>query len=322
MFALPSKVAFSSLQIQPQEYIDSTGGTGDILDKPVGTGPYMLDTWARGQPDVQAQRQLLGREGQGRHAGLSLEYRGRPALGRATVRHSRRDRQRRRGRLRDCQERHELAAARAPGAECLLPGHNNTYKPFDNEKVRQAIGMAIDKERLVKNFYPPGSTSSEYFTPCALSNGCVGEAWNKFDPAAAKQLLTEAGFPDGFETTLEYRDVVRGYLPQPAQVAQDIQAQLKENLNITIQINVMESGAFIDAANGGQLQGLHMLGWGADYPDITNFLDFHFGEGASPQFGTGFTICTAAERGRSLADEAARNRPYAQANERSSSTSR
>jgi peptide/nickel transport system substrate-binding protein len=32
----------------------------------------------------------------------------------------------------------------------------------------------------------------------------------------------------------------------------------------------------------------HMLGWGADYPDATNFLDFHFGPGASAQFGEGF----------------------------------
>ena len=38
--ALPSKVAFSSLQIQPQEYIDSTGGTGAFIEEPIGTGPY------------------------------------------------------------------------------------------------------------------------------------------------------------------------------------------------------------------------------------------------------------------------------------------
>ena len=66
----------------------------------------------------------------------------------------------------------------------------------------------------------------------------------------------------------------------PGVVAQDIQAQLKENLNIDATINVMESGAFIEAATAGELKGLHLLGWGADYPDITNFLDYHFGAGA------------------------------------------
>ena len=97
--------------------------------------------------------------------------------------------------------------------------------------------------------------------------------------------LTEAGYPDGFTTVLNYRDVVRGYLPDPNIVAQDIQAQLKENLNITVNIEVMESGAFLAASDAGQLQGLHLLGWGADYPDQTNFLGYHFGAGASKQFG-------------------------------------
>ncbi len=77
---------------------------------------------------------------------------------------------------------------------------------------------------------------------------------------------------------------MRGYLPQPGQVAQDIQAQLKKNLGINVKINVMESGAFLDAASAGQLP-FFMLGWGADYPDQTNFVNYHFGAGANDSFG-------------------------------------
>ncbi len=105
----------------------------------------------------------------------------------------------------------------------------------------------------------------------------MGDAWYDFDVEAAKALLTEAGFPDGFQTKLYYRDVVRGYLPQVGNVAQDIQAQLKANLNIDAEIVVMESGAFIEESGAGRLDGLYLLGWGADYPHITNFLDYHFG---------------------------------------------
>src|SRR5689334_5100645 len=47
--AFPSKVAFASFGIEPSEYFEKTGGSGDLLDKPVGTGPYMLDTWSRGE---------------------------------------------------------------------------------------------------------------------------------------------------------------------------------------------------------------------------------------------------------------------------------
>ena len=130
-------------------------------------------------------------------------------------------------------------------------GFNNTMKPFDNEKVRQAIAMGIDRQRIVDNFYPKGSSVADYFTPCDILGGCEGDAWYKFDPAAAKKLLADAGFPNGFDVELSYRDVVRGYLPQPGLVAQDIQAQLKENLGINVKLNVMESTAFIDAANKG-----------------------------------------------------------------------
>src|SRR5690606_11410849 len=98
-------------------------------------------------------------------------------------------------------------------------------------------------------------------------------------------------------------------------VAQDIQAQLAD-IGINATIEVMESGAFLDAADRGELTGLHLLGWGADYPDQTNFLDFHFGAGASDQCGEGFpdiheTLAEAA----SLPDQDARNELYAVANE-------
>ncbi len=163
---------------------------------------------------------------------------------------------------------------------------------------------------------PRAPTVASHFTPCAIPGGCDGPEWYEFDVAAAKALLAEAGFPDGFKTKLTYRDVVRGYLPEPAVVAQDIQAQLKANLNIDAEIVVMESGAFIDAADAGQLEGFHLLGWGADYPDQTNFLDYHFGQGASKQFGDGFPdIWDVLKQAGQLVDPAARNALYAQANE-------
>jgi peptide/nickel transport system substrate-binding protein len=109
--------------------------------------------------------------------------------------------------------------------------------------------------------------------------------------------------------------VVRSYLPEPGVVAQDIQAQLKE-IGINAEIVVMESGAFLDASDRGELTGFHMLGWNADYPDQTNFLDYHFGQGATEQFGEGFTdIHEVLRDAASLPDQTARNELYTQANE-------
>jgi ABC-type transport system substrate-binding protein len=160
----------------------------------------------------------------------------------------------------------------------------NTFEPFTNQAVRQAIAKGIDRQRIVDTFYPPGSEVASHFTPCAIPNACVGDAWYEFDPEAAREELAAAGFPDGFSTKLYYRDVVRGYLPQVGNVAQDIQAQLKQNLNIDAEIVVMESGAFIEESSAGRLDGFYLLGWGADFPHVTNFLDYHFGA-ANPQFG-------------------------------------
>ncbi|HEX5692104.1 MAG TPA: ABC transporter substrate-binding protein, partial [Roseiflexaceae bacterium] len=227
--AFTAKVAFASFGIVPSEYLESTGGTGDLLEKPIGTGPYTLESWSRGESVTfkrndsywgeKAKNATLVFRWSTEAAQRLLELQSGTVDGIDNVAPDDFD---------TVRNDSSLQLLERPALNVFYVGMSNAYKPFDNEKVRQAVAMAIDKQRIVDNFYPAGSEVADYFTPCSLPNGCTGEAWYKFDPAAAKQLLTEAGFPDGFDTTLEYRDVVRGYLPQPAQVAQDIQAQLKE----------------------------------------------------------------------------------------------
>jgi len=175
--------------------------------------------------------------------------------------------------------------------------------------------MAIDRQRIVDTFYPPGSSVADQFLPVGLLARDDTATWYEFDPEAARALLAEAGYPDGFTTTLKYRDVFRGYLPEPDLVAQDIAAQLLENLNITAEIVEMESGTFLDASDAGELEGLHLLGWTGDYPDSTNFYDFHFGSGASDQFGDKFEdITSRLAAAAQLGDEEARRAIYAEVN--------
>jgi ABC-type transport system substrate-binding protein len=321
--AFPSKIAFSSFAIQPAEHLEATGGKP--LENPIGTGPYKVESWERGNQLVFTRFD---------------DYWGDPAMSQTLVF---------RWGTESAQRLLELQSGTVDGIDNpgpddfatiegdstlqLIPrpalnvmyigfnnnpqveGFDNTTNPLANEQVRQAIAMGIDRQRIVDNFYPAGSEVASHFTPCSIPNGCVGESWYEFDVEAAKALLAEAGYPDGFETVLNYRDVVRGYLPDPNVVAQDIQAQLKENLNITVNIEVMESGAFLDAADSGQLQGLHLLGWGADYPDQTNFLGYHFGEGASAQFGDKFEdITSALAEGAQLASDDDRAPHYEAAN--------
>ncbi len=314
--AFPSKVAFTPFQIQSAKYLDATKGGGDLVEKPLGTGPYMLDTWQKGDSIILKKNPNYNGPNKAFADTVIFKWNKEAAqrlleLQAGTV---------------DGIDNPEPAAYDQIAADAnikLYPraalnifyiGFNNTKPPFDNEKVRQAIAMGIDRQRIVDNFYPKGSVVASHFTPCDILGGCEGEEWYKFDAAAAKQLLTDAGFPNGFETDLSYRSVVRGYLPQPDQVAQDIQAQLKANLNITVKLNVMESTAFIDASHKGQV-GLHLLGWGADYPDQTDFLDYHFGQGATAQFGKTFPdIVDVLKKAATTVDPEARKKLYAEAN--------
>lgn len=291
--AFLSKIAFSPFAIYPKEWIEATAGTetrtSEGLEKPIGTGPYMVSEWKRGEsvtfvknPDYWGETPLaadtLVFRWSTESAARMLELQSGTIDGFDNVGPDD---------FATIEADPTLQLALRPALNVFYVGMTNTFAPFDNVKVRQAIAMGIDRQRIVDTFYPVGSEAATYFTPCAIPNGCVGDPWYTFDAAAAKALLAEAGFPDGFSTKLYYRDVVRGYLPQVSNVAQDIQAQLLANLNINAEIVVMESGAFIEESGAGRLDGLYLLGWGADYPHVTNFLDYHFGKDVQ-QFGTTF----------------------------------
>jgi ABC-type transport system substrate-binding protein len=309
------KVAFVPFSIQPSEHLEATGGSP--LENPVGTGPFMLPEggWARGSEIVfEANPDYWGEA----PAFDTLVFRWREdSTGRITELTSG-----------NADFITNLAASDYPTIEgdanlqllvdnnpnVFYVGFNNRFPPFDNEQVRQAVALGLDRQRIIDTFYPEGSEVATHFTPCILENGCEGDGFPDFDPEAARALLAEAGFPDGFETTIKLRDVFRVYLPEPTAVAEDIRAQLAENLGINATIEVMESGAFLEENASGEQQGIHLLGWGADYPHTSNFLDYHFG-GVNVQFGDmSEDISSAVVEASGTVDPAAAAPIYAEVN--------
>ncbi|MFH1636516.1 MAG: ABC transporter substrate-binding protein [Chloroflexota bacterium] len=285
--AFPAKAAFTPFGIYAEEWLMANANEANqetLLSAPVGTGPFMLENWARGESitfkaydgywgDKPVYDTLVFRwatEGAQRllelQSGTVDQITNLSPDDYDTVKGDA-----------------NLTFLPVANPNILYLAMTNTFEPFDDVKVRQAIAMGIDRQRIVENFYAEGSVVPTHFTPCSLPNGCVGEPWYEFDAAAAKALLADAGYPDGFETTIYYRDVFRGYLPEPGLVAVEIQTQLRDNLGIEAEVIVMESGQFIDESSDG-MDGLYLLGWGADYPHVTNFLDFHF-SASNLQFG-------------------------------------
>lgn len=286
--AFLAKAAFGVFGIYSTEWLQANANEANketLLSAPVGTGPWKIESWNRGdsiilkanpdywgtKPSYETLVFRWATEGAARL--LELQSGTVDMISNLNP---------------DDFEKVEadpnLQFLPVSGPNVFYLAMTNTFKPWDDVRVRKAIAMGIDRQRIVDNFYPEGSEVASHFTPCSIPNGCVGEPWYDFDPEAAKALLAEAGYPDGFSTKIYYRDVYRGYLPEPSLVAVEIQNQLKQNLNITAEVVVMESGEFIAESTAGRLDGLYMLGWGADYPHVTNFLDFHFGE-SNPQFG-------------------------------------
>ena len=158
--------------------------------------------------------------------------------------------------------------------------------PWDNEKVRQAIGMGIDRKRIADNFYPTGSEAADYFTPCAIPFGCDGDKWYAFDAKAkAKQMLTDAKLRLPQDLRLPLPD--QGpELPARARPRSrpTSRPSSKDNLGINIKLVVEKDDTYLTDASKGKFP-LFLLGWGADYPDMTDFLDYHFGTGANDAFG-------------------------------------
>jgi peptide/nickel transport system substrate-binding protein len=316
--AFLAKAAFGVFGIYSTEWLMANANADNketLLSAPVGTGPVVLESWNRGDSIVfKANPNYWGEKPayetlvfkwatEGAARLLELESGTVDMVSNLSP-----------GDFEKVQANADLQFLPVSGPNIMYIGMTNTFAPFDDVRVRQAIAYGIDRQRIVDNFYPEGSEVASHFTPCSIPNGCEGEAWYEFDLDQAKALLEEAGLGDGFETKIYYRDVFRGYLPEPGLVAVEIQNQLKANLNIDAEVVVMESGEFIDESSAGRLDGLYMLGWGADYPHVTNFLDFHFSS-ANPQFGDPHPeIYEKLLEGSQIGDEATAAPLYAEAN--------
>ncbi|MEA3407170.1 MAG: ABC transporter substrate-binding protein [Chloroflexota bacterium] len=155
-------------------------------------------------------------------------------------------------------------------------------KPFSDVKVRQAVNHAINKQAIIDALYPgTGMVAKNYMPPALWGYNDSFPDYN-YNPDRARELLAEAGYPDGFKTNLWVMPVSRGYFPDPPKVGEAVQADLKA-VGIDAEIVTYDWGTYLDKVINIGEHAMAMLGWHPDFPDPDNYLYTFFG-GASNEW--------------------------------------
>ncbi len=151
-------------------------------------------------------------------------------------------------------------------------------KEFGDGRVRRAFSMAIDRERIIKYVLKGQAYSAGIhgLVPPSMPDYPTDSIKGyDFDPNAARALLAEAGFPNGVgidPITLQLNSGGGRNL----QIAEAIQAMLKDNLGVAIELKQVEFAKHLDEIDAGRAS-FFRLGWVADYPDPENFLNLMYG---------------------------------------------
>ena len=142
---------------------------------------------------------------------------------------------------------------------------NVQMKPFDNVKVRQALSWAIDRDKLVK--LQAGQAMSLWqFYPKGMPGYQEGKVMYGYDPAKAKQLLAEAGYPNGFQTML-YTDNVD---PNP-KLWQSVQADLAA-VGVKADLKTMSNNTYYNQQSTPKTLTAGSFGWWMDFPDPSDWI--------------------------------------------------
>lgn len=191
---------------------------------------------------------------------------------------------------------------------------NSAEKEFSDVKVRQAVSYAIDKEQMIKQVMPEGTKAAIEFIPSSVRGYTENVEKYEYDPAKAKALLAEAGYPDGFTTTFYYpTDVSRPYMPTPADTFTNISQQLAE-VGIKVEAKPMKWTEYTSYVQANPKHGLHLLGWTGDYNDPDNFVGVFF-NGEKPEFGfKDESLFANLEAARQMSDQDAQTKKYEEIN--------
>ncbi|HXM56569.1 MAG TPA: peptide ABC transporter substrate-binding protein [Candidatus Dormibacteraeota bacterium] len=149
--------------------------------------------------------------------------------------------------------------------------YNVSKRPLDNPNVRLALAKSIDREKLTTNVEHGTSIPAQTFIPKGMPgyDPSLGDA-QKFDPAAAKKLLQDAGVT---AAQLGQLKLLTRNSTANTTINQFISAQWQQNLGVNIQLELLDSKTVTSRVRKGDYDIYGPDGWIADYPDDQDWFD-------------------------------------------------
>ncbi len=262
-------MALNFSSIVPKEAVEAAGD--DFGHNPVGTGAFSLAEWTIGQKLVFQKNADYWRAGVPYLDTVTFEVGQEPIVALLRLQNGEVDVP---GDGIPPAKFTEVMADPAQAARVVEGGQlqtgyitlNVTIPPLDNLAVREAINMAINKDRITQIINGRAVPATQPLPP-SMPGYTADYAGYPYDPEKAKQMLADAGFPDGFDTEL----YVMNTDPNP-RIAQAMQQDLaaigiRASIQSLAQANVIEAGGAGTAPmiwSGG-------MAWIADFPDPSNF---------------------------------------------------
>lgn len=270
-----ANLAMDFAVIQSKEYADAMmkAGTPEKVDQwPIGTGPFVFQGYKK---DAQIRYTAFKDYWRGKAAIDKLVFSITPD---ASVRYAKL-------KAGECQimpypNPADVAAMKADPKINLMEqeglnvgylAYNTKVAPFDNVMVRKALNKAMNKQAIIDTVFQGAGKIAKNPIPPTIWSYNEATVDDTYDPAAAKKMLAEAGYPDGFSMKIWAMPVQRPYNPNARRMAEVIQADFAK-VGVKVEIVSYEWGEYLKRSKDVNRDGAVLLGWTGDNGDPDNFL--------------------------------------------------
>jgi len=298
----PFLANLTNLYVVPKEVVEANG---DLQKVAVGTGPFELDKvvpdtyvslkanpdyYRPGEPKVAELKFNVVPEASTRAAGLRTgTYQLLPTVDPVTAE----------------------TLKKVPGATVLgtqdlaysLLGLNTSRKPFNDPRVREAINYAVNRADIVQAVYLGNAVPGGPLSPALKDWAVPTSDFPCYTPsvAKAKQLLADAGYPNGFSTTI----ITFGTIKEVSDTAQVLQAQLA-SVGINAKVDVEDFGKFVQDWKNSNFDMFVSLNGGSTDPDGYLYRTFHTGGSTNVFKFSDPSVDMLLEQGRTTTDKSKR----------------